>query len=58
MTYLNFNLNLGELTEGILSSNQKALFLSRERDLTSSKPVQYNKHRRSRGRTRLPCRAV
>ena len=47
MTYLNFNLNLGELTEGILSSNQKSLFLSRERDLTFSKPVQYNKHRRS-----------
>ncbi len=25
MTYLNFSLNLGELTEEILSSNQKAL---------------------------------
>ncbi|ESK64891.1 hypothetical protein GCWU000182_01824 [Abiotrophia defectiva ATCC 49176] len=26
MTYLKFNLNLGELTEGILSPNQKLSF--------------------------------
>ena len=65
MTGFNFNLNLGELTGGILSSKQKSplkkarrLSFSRERNLTSPKYVQYNKHRRSRISPRLPCRAV